>query len=329
MSYRRFIYSAATMVAIAALVMTTVSCENYRNKPAISGKSTVMCDESFKNVLDDEIAVFEYTYKQTEIEPVYCGESEALDSLLNDKCNMIISYRELTEQQKRHLKSQDRAYRCRQIAVDGIAVITNTANDIDQLTMDNLRDIFSGKVTTWGQVFPTKLKNDSVKVVFDRNGSGAMHFIRDKFLAGKDFPIKFFAMRSSEDVFKAVMANKNAMGLVSVSWITSDLKGVEQTIDERVKSLESNNDPSNVTFTDKVKVMPICPDNDITGVLPYQAYLYDGSYPLYRPIYAIDASLGGVAHDFYVFITGTIGQKIILQTGIVPAAEPVRVVSIQ
>ena len=37
MSYKRFIYSAATMVVIAALVMTTVSCENYRNKPAISG----------------------------------------------------------------------------------------------------------------------------------------------------------------------------------------------------------------------------------------------------------------------------------------------------
>ena len=45
---------------------------------------------------------------------------------------------------------------------------------------------------------------------------------------------------------------------------------------------------------------------------------------------AIDASpVGSPDHDFFAFLTGVIGQKIILQTGIVPASVPIRVVELQ
>ena len=105
-----------TVIAFVAL-LAAVSCTKFEKK-AISGKTTVMCDESFKNVLDDEISVFEYHYPQAEIEPKYVGETEALDSLLKNKTEMIITYRELTKEQQEYLKNHKRQYRCRQIAVE-------------------------------------------------------------------------------------------------------------------------------------------------------------------------------------------------------------------
>lgn len=316
----------ATMIVMATFLL---SCGNQEQKPSVRGIDKVMCDESFKNILDDEIDVFEYRYKDASIVPIYTSETAAFDSLMNKKCELIITYRELTANQKAILKSQKRAYRCRQIAVDGLAIIVNRQNDIEELSMEDLEEIFSGKVKTWGEVFPTKLKGDSIQVVFDGNGSGAIHYIRDKFLGGGQLPIKFYAQKSTEEVFEAVEKHRAAIGIVGVSWLSPSLRQSQPSIEERIRALEENNEPSRVSFTDKIKVMPIRSKDRLSGVKPYQAYLYDGSYPLFRPIYAIDASLGGVAHNFFTFITGTDGQKIILQTGIVPAAEPIRLVEVK
>ena len=322
-----FILSLAAALAMVALP----SCQQQKptNTPT-SGLAKVMCDESFQNILDQEVEVFEYSYKDANIMPLYMSESAALDSLLHQKVDLIITSRDLTPEQRDILKGQGRAYRSRKIAVDAVAIIVNKANDIDELSMNDLRDIFTGKSTKWGKVFPTKtLKNDDIQVVFDGNGSGIVHYVKNKFLGGKEFPIKVYAQKSTDDVFKAVQAHKNAIGFIGVSWITDDLKGNQEPIEQRVSKLNSN-DPNDVTaidFTDKIKVMKVRAENQIQGVKPYQAYLFDGSYPLFRTIYAIDASAGGTLdHGFYSFLTGVIGQKIILHTGVLPAAEPIRVV---
>ena len=314
----------------SAMLLGGTSCEQKKaTNTSTSGVAKVYCDESFQNVMDQEVEVFEYSYKDANILTKYMSESAALDSLLHQKVDFIVTSRDLTDDQRNILKNQGRAYRTRKIAVDGVAIIVNKGNDIDELSMDDLKDIFTGKVTKWGKVSPTKaLKNEDIKVVFDGNGSGILHYMKNKFLGGKDFPIQYYAQKSTNDVFKAVQSYKNAIGFVGVSWITSDLKSNETTLDQKVADLNSNNNEvTSIDFTDKIKVMPVRAADQFKGVKPYQAYLNDGSYPLFRVIWAIDASAGGTLdHGFYSFVTGVIGQKIILHTGVLPAAEPVRVV---
>ena len=306
-----------------------ISCGGGEVKPSVSGVGRVMCDESFRNILEQEVEIFEFTYNSASVVPYYVSEKEAYDSLMSGYTDLIVTYRKLTQEQKDYLKSQHRAYRCQQIAVDALAIIVNNENDISELSVDDLSDIFNGRVKTWGEVFPTKLKNDSIAVIFDGSNSGAVHYIRDKFTGGNALPITIYAQDSTEAVFNTVMKHRNAIGIVGVSWIKADLKGSQATAEQRLKDLENNQDPSSISFTDRIKVMPIRAKDQVNGVKPYQAYIYDNSYPLNRPIYAIDASQGGISHNFFVFLTGTIGQKIILQTGIVPASEPVRIVELK
>ena len=257
----------------------------------------------------------------------YTDEAAALDSLMHRNVDLIITSRDLTNDQRDILKKQGRAFRSRKIAVDAVAIIVNKENDIDELSMSDLRDIFSGKVARWGEVFPTRLKRDSIKVVFDTSGSGVTHYVKEKFLNGGSFGKNVYAQHSTDDVFRIVQSNKNAIGFIGVSWITADLKTNERTMEEKVLDLKNNNEVSVIDFTDRIKVMAVRGDEQPQGVKPYQAYINDGSYPLFRTIWAIDASAGGTLdHGFFSFLTGVIGQKIILQTGILPAAEPVRYV---
>ena len=317
-------------LALTALAGITITSCCGGNGHGTDDLGKIICDESFKNILDEEIQVFEYQYKDANIIPRYMDEASALDSLLDEKVNLIITYRDLTERQREILRRQNRAYRSKMIAVDAIAIIVNKENDIDFLSMNDIKDILTGKSTMWGQVYPTKLKNDSVIVVFDQNGSGVVHYMKDKFNDGKDLPIKYYAQGSSQAVFDIVKNTKNAIGFIGVSWITDDMSATAKTIEERYAELDNpGNGTTEAAFTDKIKVLGVREENDIRDYKPYQRYIYEGTYPLTRKIFAIDASgLYSIDHKFFVFITGNIGQKIILQTGISPGNVPVRIVNV-
>lgn len=315
---------------MAAMVMLTACGDRRPKSTSTRGLARIMCDESFQSVLEQEIAVFEYQYPEASIMPQYINEHDALDSLFKNKVDLIIISHDLTEDQKQSLKKLGRGYRSKMIAVDAIAVIVNKQNDIDELTMQDLSDIFTGKVKRWGEVLPTKLKNDTIKVMFDGSGTGVVRYMKEKFLNGGKLGPNVYARSTSRDVFKAVEEYKNVIGFIGVSWITSDLKSAEIPIAEKYEELKTKDEVSVIDFTDRIKVMPVRADDQLKSVKPYQAYIHSGEYPLVRTIWAIDASYNGTLdHGFYSFLTGVIGQKIILQTGILPAAEPVRYVEVE
>ena len=319
------------MAGLATLLLVMTACgDSMPKSTSTRGIAKIMCDESFQSVLEQEIAVFEFQYPEASIMPEYINEHDALDSLLHKKVDLIIVSHDLTDNQRKLLKVQGRGYRSRMIAVDAIAIIVNKQNDIDELTMEDLSDIFTGKVKRWGEVFPTKLKNDTIKVMFDGSGTGVVNYMKEKFLHGASFGPNVYARGSSTDVFEAVEQYKNVIGFIGVSWITDDLKNIEKPIEQKYDELKNNNEVSLIDFTDRIKVMPVREDDKLEAFKPYQAHINSGDYPLVRTIWAIDASYNGMLdHGFYSFLTGVIGQKIILQTGILPAAEPVRYVEVQ
>ena len=317
-------------LALLVAVVLLAACNNKQStNSSTSGTAVIICDESFQNVLDQEIEVFEYTYPDASILCRYQPEADALDSLLKRKVDLIITSRDLTDAQREKLQLQNRAHRSRKIAVDAVAIIVNKDNDIDQLSMGDLREIFSGKFKKWSEITPTKaLRDKDIEIVFESNGCGIINYMQSKMLEpGQKFGDNVFAQKSTEDVFKAVEAHKNAIGFIGVSWITADMGGKAMSVDERVEQLNANNDPSAIDFTDRIKVMPVRADDQLQPRKPYQYYINNGEYPLVRVVWAIDASASGTLdHGFFSFLTGVIGQKIILQTGVLPAAEPVRMV---
>lgn len=89
---------------------------------------------------------------------------------------------------------------------------------------------------------------------------------------------------------------------------------------EFAESMLSDGAVEGATLTQRVKVLKVYRNDEFRAYKPYQQYIFDGSYPLFRQIYMITtASTSNVAGGFYSFVTGPIGQKIIMKTGIMPA----------
>ena len=235
--------------------------------------------------------------------------------------------RDITPEERSFLKSKKRTARSAKIAVDAVAFIVNNANPVEMLTLGELADIVGGRTTQWNDVQPNDL--GEISVVLDRTGSSLATYMRDSLLNGAPLGPNVYAAGSVPAVFEAVEKNKNAIGVLGVSWITSDMSSADMDRDSLAVSVLSDEPVQGATLTQKVKVLKLRRNDEVTAYKPYQQNIFDGTYPLFRQIYMIttahSSSPGG---GFYSFVTGDIGQKIIMKTGILPARMRIQVVQV-
>lgn len=324
-------YSLILSLLLLLTISCLQSCTPIEKGAYSKGSATIYCDEGFKNILEDEIQVFEYHYPEASIIPYYVSEVDAIDALIENKTNSIIVTRDLTQDQKDYIKSKHKLIvKSHCIAVDAVALITNKSNPINQLSIDDISMILKGDIVSWRQMGWDN--TDTIKIVFDNPGSSTLKFMKDKFLDKDDsFPANAYAQKTNGDVFDIVKHDKDALGIISVSWLASDLStSREIPISERVTKLKNGNDTISTVLTDEVKILKISKPDELEGFKPYQAYINSGEYPLFRQVYMINTgSNATLTHGFYSFVTGFIGQKIISQTGIMPYHVHTRLVELQ
>ena len=321
----------ATMAA-AALLTGLSSCDKKAESTQTSGIATIACDASFENILSQEIDVFEYSYnnkrRQAWVIPYYVSQREAIDSLMDpdNSVRTIVTARRLTKQEKARLHNRKLKPREQRIAVDAIALIVNEKNPQDVISLKELRQILSGEIKTWDEMWPTKL--DTIRVVFDQNGSSIMQFMRDSICGGVRFGSNVYAEQSARDVFDAVTSRPNALGIVGVSWVSADMDGTVISKEE-MRARSTANDTTMLEFNPAIKVMAVAGDGSVQAYKPYQAYIFDGRYPLFRSVYMITTTVGGTLNNaFYSFVTGMQGQKVIQLTGVLPAIVQPRMVNV-
>ena len=320
------------------LAAFAIACSPIQRGEYAEGSATMYCDDGFRNILQEEIEVFEYQYPNSAIIPYYVDEQTAMDSLLEDKTQLVVTTHELTTDQIKYLKDKYRRI-ARQtcIAVDAVALIVNKDNPVSTLTLSDIKDIVSGKISKWNQL---AVPDDaSIRLVFDNQGSSTVSYMREKFLGenGKvsDNP-NAFAQKDNAEVFDIVKKDKNAIGIISVSWLGADLSEAKKVpVDKRMADYAVENDTIATNLTTEVKILKVAnpvEENDYSTVayMPYQAYINSGEYPLFRKVYMIStATKSSVLNSFYEFSRGFIGQKIISKTGILPYKMSARLVNLQ
>ncbi len=307
------------LLFVALLVMGSLAgCGRGRSSKSIDtptyGTVTIGVDDSYKLLAEAEIYTFQSLYPDAKINPVFGTEADIMNLFLKDSVPLIITNRKLTKAEEDRLNAVQSIPRTLKIAYDAVAFIGNNDNPDSSLYYEQIADIFAGKITGWKQINP-KSKFGDLKVVFDNYKSANPRYFREKFNLAS-LPATCFAVENNQEVINFVEKNKNAIGVISVNWISD------------------REDTVTVHFLKRVKVIGISsPGNvnpDATFYQPYQAYVAEGFYPFTREVYCINRqSYTGLAYGFNSFIAGPQGQLILLHAGLVPATMPVRLVEIK
>lgn len=329
-----------SLIATATLLVgMIVSCGEVKRGEYAKGADTIYCDDGFRNILEEEIDVFEYTYPGSSIIPKYVSEADAVDALMGDSTQTIIVTHELNKDQIDYIRQNyKRVVKQRCVAIDAVGLIVNKDNPLNEISVEDIGKIIKGDITKWSQL----ALNDTadLQLVFDNQASSTVMYMREKFLDGKpitDNPnVHVFAQKNNQEVFQAIKNNKNAIGIISVSWLGDSLENAHKVpVEKRLEGYEDGGDIIAKELTTEVKVLAVqnpTEANDFTLVAykPYQAYIATGEYPLFRKVYMVTtASSSTLMKSFYDFMTGFVGQKIIANTGIIPYQIIPRVVELK
>jgi phosphate transport system substrate-binding protein len=297
------------------LAITWFSCGNYdKNKESISsGKLKIGIDESYSLMMDAEMDIFKVNYPNAEIIPQYLPETEVLNLLLKDSIQAAIVNRSLTDEEMKMFESKKRFPESTRIAVDGVAFICHPSRKDLNLTTDQVKSIMTGGTQSWGDI---QQKGDKIRVVLDNQASCNARFIRQEFLGDSPIPENFFATNKNEDVVNYVAEHPEAIGVISVSWISD------------------RDDSTSLSFLKIIHVIGVINEHNQQQAqnprLPFQAYILDQSYPYRRDVYIIRTGLKGtLGTGFASFLAGEKGQLIIHKMGMVAAKAPVRTIKIK
>jgi len=279
-----------------------------------SGTVRIGIDDSYKLLAEAEIFTFQSFYPDAKIDTICRPETDILNAFLKDSVSMMIVNRTLTKEEEQNLNAKQIIPRTLKIAYDAVALIVNNENPDSNLFYDHIANIFQGKIDNWKQINPAS-KLDQLKIVFDNFKSGIPRYFREKFLVSK-LPPTCFSVQNNEQVIDFVEKNKNAIGVISVNWVSDKA------------------DTVTIRFLKKVKIAgistPGTADPRTDFYQPYQAYIAKKIYPFIREVYCINRqTYAGLSYGFTSFIAGSQGQLIVLHSGLVPATMPVRVVEIK
>lgn len=312
---RTLIYFSGLILVISVLLSCSGNKSNKIIECPTRGIIKISVDQSYQLMTEAELDVFQSLYPDAYITAVYKPEFDCLNDLINDSVRTIIVNKPLNAAQVKQLWATHFIAHTTKVAYDALAFIVNPENPDSTLLYEQVREIFSGKISKWSQL-NAKSKLTDLQIIFDNKKSSTVTYINDTFkLAGK-FPANCVAVNTNEEVINFVSKNKNSLGIIGVNWISDP------------------DDSLTHKFMKKIKVLSIGDQTNADGTgsfyKPYQAYIAQGSYPFIRNVYIIcRESFAGLGTGFASFIAGEKGQRIILKGGLVPATMPIRLVEIK
>ena len=114
---------------------------------ATSGFISISADESFRQIVQQEIDVFESIYTMAGIDPIYASEVDAINLLLKDSVRLTVSTRRLTDAEKAGLEEKKFFPKEFKVASDAIALIVNRQNPDSIISLKDLSRILTGEVS--------------------------------------------------------------------------------------------------------------------------------------------------------------------------------------
>lgn len=213
-----------------------------------------------------------FTYNPT-------GSGSGITAVSEGRCDIGLSSRALKDEEK----SQGLVETT--LALDGIAIIVNKENTVEDLSIDDIAKIYTGEITNWSEVGG---EDADIVLIGREAGSGT----RDGFesITGTSDSCKYRQeLTSTGDVITTVSSNPGAIGYASLAAVKDTVKKVS-----------------------------------VDGVEATEETVKDGSYKVQRPFVLVTkdgTELSEAAQAFFDYVTSKDAADIILAAGAVAVAE--------
>jgi phosphate transport system substrate-binding protein len=184
----------------------------------------------------------------------------------------------------RALKDGEKSLSYVEIARDGLVLIVNPMNPIQNLTLDQICDIYTAQITNWSQLGGVESK---INLIAREEGSGTRSAFTELVMGEEEITPKAIVQDSNGAVRQLVSDDPNAIGFISLGLVN-----------------------------DKVKAL------HLDGTKATRENIINGSYSLSRPfLFVTNGEPTGLTKKFIDFTLSLEGQKLLSTEGLIPSVE--------
>jgi phosphate transport system substrate-binding protein len=220
------------------------------------------------------------------------GSGTGISSLISGTCDIAMSSRDIKKKEI-DLANQKGVFPNQlKVGLDGLAIVVNPKNTVEKLTIDQLADIFTGKIQNWKDVGG---KDEKIVVLSREVNSGTHVYFKEHVLrhnnpeSKEEFTPGALMLSSSQAIADEVATNPSSIGYYGMGYISPKQKAV---------SIAAKG-------TDFVS--------------PTIQNVIDGHYPISRPLYLItNGQPQSQIGNFIQFVLSDEGQQIVQETDFVP-----------
>lgn len=238
--------------------------------------------------------VYMSTNPQVKIQVTGGGSGTGLAALLNQGTDLANASRKMKPAEVaeclRRFRRRPTEYK---VALDGVTIYVHESNPVTDLSLEQLRLIFTGKIRNWKEVGGPDAR---INLYSRENSSGTYEFVKEHVLMGLDFSPRAQTMPGTAAVIEAVAKDKNGIGYGGIAYA------------KNVKRLAVRRDPAS----------PAIPPTEETVV--------SGTYPIWRFLYIYldpERDKGEIA-KYLQWIRSEPGQRVVKDVGFFPLPEAFR-----
>ena len=217
------------------------------------------------------------------------GSGTGIAALLNGTTDVCQASRDMKEKEYTLAERADINVFRVAVALDGIAVFLHEENPLNELTIPQLKGIYTGAITNWKEVGGP----DKQIILYGRqNNSGTYVFFKNRVMDGDDYATRTQTLPGTAAVVNAVSKDINGIGYGGLAWA----KGV--------------------------KFCAVKEDDETEGVEPTVETVSEGLYPISRDLYwFFDSKPDGELKNLLNWALSPEGQKLAEEIGYVPLSS--------
>ncbi len=209
------------------------------------------------------------------------GSGEGIKALIDRSTDIANSSREIKDKEAASAREKGVEPVEHIVAIDAIVPIVNPRNKVTGLTIDQLSQIYQGKITNWKEVGGD---NMPIVVVSRDSSSGTYESWGHLVLNGAKVTPKAQLQASSGAVVQTVSKNRFAIGYIGLGYLNRSVKGLT-----------------------------------VNGIVASAQTVLAKTYPVARPLYMYtDGKPKGEVAGFISFVLSPAGQKLVEKEGFVP-----------
>lgn len=217
------------------------------------------------------------------------GSGTGIAALLNGTVQIATASREMKQKERETAAANYINPVETKVARDAISFIVNPSNPVKELTMDQLAKIYTGEYSNWNQVGGP---NQKITLCSRENTSGTYAFVQEFVMKNKNYAHTALLLPSNTAIVQEVSTNQWAIGYCGLGYL--------------------------VQAGNKVRALGVKKDSKSAAVMPSEANVKNGTYPVARWLYFYTAgNPSGLTRNFIDFCKSAAGQRIVTETGFV------------